>query len=208
MPTRREKYANLGADWMPLKQIDAWIAITAIGILFAIILIDTDGFVPLLDHANLAFHEAGHVVFGILGSTLGLYGGTLGQLVFPVVALASFRQRRQAIGAALSGIWLFENLLNIARYMADARARILPLVGGGEHDWYHIFSRWGLLDHDTDVAGITRTVGWLGMLGCMIWLGYQARTGCLAEEGRRARILRNPPCPQRHNSQSRKHSPR
>jgi len=138
--------------------------------LLVVILFDDDGFVLLLDHANLAFHEAGHLFFGMLGSTLGLYGGTLGQLVFPVVAAVSFWRRRQAVGVALSGVWLFENFLNIARYMADARAQLLPLVGGGEHDWYHIFSGLGLLDRDTDVAAVTQTLGWLGMIGCMLWL--------------------------------------
>jgi hypothetical protein len=160
-------------EWAPLKQAEVWSSVAAVSVLFAIILLDDDGFVFVLDHANLAFHEAGHPFFGLLGETLGLYGGTLGQLVFPIAAAVSFRLRRQAIGVALGGVWLFENFLNIARYMADARAQILPLVGGGEHDWYHIFSRWGLLEHDTDIAGITRTLGWLGMIGCMLWLWRQ-----------------------------------
>jgi hypothetical protein len=54
--------------------------------------------------------------------------------------------------------------------MADARAQLLPLVGGGEHDWYHIFSRWDLLNRDTDIAFVTQMLGWLGMIGCMVWL--------------------------------------
>jgi hypothetical protein len=161
---------GLYSEWAPLKKADFWSSIGAISALFAVILFDDDGFVLVLDHANLAFHEAGHLFFGVLGSTLGLYGGTLGQLVFPTVAAVSFWLRRQAVGVALSGVWLFENFLNIARYMADARAQILPLVGGGEHDWYHIFTRWGLLGRDTDIASVTRTLGWLGMIGCMLWL--------------------------------------
>ena len=124
----------------------------------------------MLDHANLAFHEAGHLFFGVLGSTFGLYGGTLGQLVFPVVAAVSFWRRRQAAGFALSGVWLFENFLNIARYMADARAQLLPLVGGGEHDWYWIFSSWGMLDQDESIASLTYALGWLGMICCVFWL--------------------------------------
>lgn len=160
----------LDADWLPIKRTEVWLSVAAVCLLFTVIVFDDDGFVLLLDHANLAFHEAGHLFFGVLGTTLGLYGGTLGQLVFPTVAAVSFWHRRQAVGAALSGVWFFENLLNIARYMADARAQLLPLVGGGEHDWYHIFSRWGLLDHDTDVAAVTRTLGWLGMIGCFLWL--------------------------------------
>ena len=138
--------------------------------LFAIIIFDDDGFVVLLDHANLAFHEAGHLFFGILGRTLGLYGGTLGQLVFPLVAAVSFWRRRHAVGFALSGVWLFENFLNIGRYMADARAQLLPLVGGGEHDWYLIFSRWNAINQDTSIATLTNAIGWLGMIGCSFWL--------------------------------------
>jgi hypothetical protein len=158
------------SDWLPLKRAEAWLSVAAVCMLFAIVLFDEDGFVLLLDHANLAFHEAGHLFFGVLGSTLGLYGGTLGQLVFPIVAAARFWRQRQAVGVTLSGVWLFENFLNIARYMEDARAQLLPLVGGGEHDWYHIFSRWGLLNRDTDIASVTYTLGWLGMIGCMLWL--------------------------------------
>jgi len=160
----------LTADWLAPKPLEFWSAVAAACVLFAVVFFDDDGFVLLLDHANLAFHEAGHVFFGVLGSTLALYGGTLGQLVFPVVVAVRFWRQRQAVGVALSGVWLFENFLNIARYMADARAQLLPLVGGGEHDWYHIFSRWGLLDSDTAVASVTFTVGWLGMIGCMLWL--------------------------------------
>ncbi len=157
-------------DWEPVKPAEFWASVAAVGVLFALILFDDDGFLLLLDGANLAFHEAGHIFFGLLGMTLGLYGGTLGQLVFPIVAGIKFRQQRQAVAFALSGVWLFQNFLNIARYMADARAKALPLVGGGEHDWYHIFTRWGLLDSDTTIASMTQTVGWLGMLGCVLWL--------------------------------------
>lgn len=157
-------------DWLPLKQAEVYASVTIVGALFLIIGFDDDGFVLLLDHANLAFHEAGHLFFGILGSTLGLYGGTLGQLVFPIVAVLSFWRRRHAVGVAISGVWLFENFLNIARYMADARAQLLPLVGGGEHDWYLIFIRLGALESDTSIAAVTRWIGWLGMIGCMVWL--------------------------------------
>ena len=163
-------------DWLPIKQAELWLSVAAVCILFAIVLFDEHGFVLLLDHANLAFHEAGHLFFGVLGSTLGLYGGTLGQLVFPIVAGVRFWYQRQAVGVALSGVWLFENFLNIARYMADARAQLLPLVGGGEHDWYHIFSRWGQLTRDTDIASVTQTLGWVGMIGCMLWLWRRFNT--------------------------------
>ena len=48
----------------------------------------------ILDNANLAFHEAGHPIFGLIAQRLAVYGGTLGQLVFPAAATAIFWSRR------------------------------------------------------------------------------------------------------------------
>lgn len=141
------------------------------GVLF--LLSRADGFLPILDHANLAFHEAGHLFFRILGDTASLYGGTLGQLVFPVVTGVVLWRRREPLGFALAGIWFFENFLNIAVYMADARAQVLPLVGGGDHDWFNILSRWNALASDTSLARKLRAIGWMGMIGMWGWLGLR-----------------------------------
>lgn len=130
-----------------------------------------DGFIPVLDHANLAFHEAGHVFFGALGPTFGLYGGTLGQLAFPVVVTASFLYKGAPLSTAFSLLWLSQNFLNIARYVADARAQQLPLVGSGDHDWFNILSRWDVLPADTALARLLSTLAWLGMLATVLWTG-------------------------------------
>ncbi|HKA90310.1 MAG TPA: hypothetical protein VKE22_21760 [Haliangiales bacterium] len=135
----------------------------------------TGGFVPVLDHANLAFHEAGHLVYGIFGRTAELYGGTLGQLTFPVVAIVAFAWRGSTLGVAVAGVWLFENFFNIARYAADARAQLLPLVGGGEHDWENILLRWRALDADLRVAKVLRVLGVLGWLAVAGWLVWRSR---------------------------------
>ena len=125
----------------------------------------------VLDSANLAFHEAGHPIFGLLlGERIMVYGGTLGQLVFPIVATAAFWWRRETLSFALCAAWLCENFWNIARYMADARERVLPLVGGGEHDWTEIFSRWHVLHRDTSVAGFVSLLAWAGIVIAWAWL--------------------------------------
>lgn len=132
-----------------------------------------NGFLPVLGHANLAFHEAGHLFFGVLGETVSLYGGTLGQLVFPVVTAVVLWRRREPLGFTLTGIWFFENFLNIAVYMADARTQALPLVGGGDHDWFNILSRWNALASDSYFARIVRGLGWLGITGFWGWYGLR-----------------------------------
>ena len=129
-----------------------------------------EDWVPILDSANLVIHEAGHPIVGLLGARLTVYGGTLFQLLFPALVAFHFHRRGEAVGLAFGLVWLGENLLNVARYMADARSQLLPLVGGGEHDWTEIFSRWGVLESDTRIAGFTAFLGWSLMLGALAWL--------------------------------------
>jgi len=159
-----------------------WAAVTtrrligfAIGAaLFGLLILGSEsGFVFLIDHANLLFHEAGHPVIGLFNSRLEPYGGTIGQLVFPVVLAVSFWRKDQPLSFAGSLIWFFENWLNIARYMADARAQVLPLVGGGDHDWARILGHWHMLAHDTQIAGVVTTTAWLGMAMACAWVGWR-----------------------------------
>jgi hypothetical protein len=62
--------------------------------------------------------------------------------------------------------------------MADARAQELPLLTVGDaeyviHDWNYLFGRFGVLDHDTQIAGMVRTIGWLGMIGVTLWFAWR-----------------------------------
>lgn len=162
-------------DWSPVPPF----ALTAYWIAAALILWlahTGEGWVFVLDSANLAFHEAGHPIFSILGESITVYGGTLGQLTFPLVAAWTFRRQHNTASYAFTLLWLGENLFNIARYMADARAQILPLVGNGEHDWTEIFSRWHVLGGDTFIAGIVRLIGWGIILGTGAWLWYRSQS--------------------------------
>jgi hypothetical protein len=143
--------------------------------LFLLLLFASEpGFIFVLDSANLLFHEAGHPFYGLFSNRLSVYGGTLGQLTFPVIVIISFWRKGQPISFAASWIWFFENWLNIARYMADARALALPLVGNGDHDWNEIFSRWKVLSHDTFIAAIIRTGAWIGIGAVILWIAWRA----------------------------------
>jgi hypothetical protein len=163
--------------WPPISREKA--AATAIAIaLLALVTRTSDGFVFVLDHANLAFHEAGHLIYGIFGDTLGLYGGTLGQLTFPAILVGVSIWRRQVPGTALGVAWIAQNLINIARYCADAQVQELPLVGGGDHDWTNILSRWHALHRELRVAAVLRGIAWslfLGSLGFVGWRWWRSR---------------------------------
>ncbi|MBU2590655.1 MAG: hypothetical protein KKC21_01365 [Nitrospinae bacterium] len=144
-------------------------------LLVTAIIFDADGFIFIIDHANLLFHEAGHPIFGMFGQTMSLYGGTLGQLAIPLICGYAFLKQGATASVAVTMLWFFENFFNIARYMADARAHLLPLVGGGEHDWTNIFNRWGVLPHDVTIANFVRFLGWAGLISTMIFVTYKWR---------------------------------
>lgn len=176
---RFEFLAALKEDWQPVSKVAlvGWLIFYALFLLHA--LLDADGFL-LIDNVNLIVHEAGHLLFGWLGETLGLWGGTLLELLVPLALAAYFFFRRHTAATAFAAFFLFENFLYISVYMADARAQQLPLVGVGDpdsvdHDWYLIFSSLGLLQQDTLIAGLVRALGWVGMLATVAWLIWRAR---------------------------------
>ncbi|HEX6570933.1 MAG TPA: hypothetical protein VF055_02845 [Steroidobacteraceae bacterium] len=133
-----------------------------------------DRFVPIVDHANLAFHEAGHLIVGLVSDRLSVYGGTFGQLVFPFATAWHFARRRHTLGFALTAGWACESVRNVATYMGDARALALPLIGGLDpathHDWREILSRWGLLEADTALALATSLAAWAAAIALCFWL--------------------------------------
>ena len=64
---------------------------------------------PVLDGANLLFHEFGHPFFGLFSERLAVYGGTLAQFVLPLVAAFEFRRRGATCSFAVCMVWLFQN---------------------------------------------------------------------------------------------------
>ncbi|HEV2147881.1 MAG TPA: hypothetical protein VGR37_10805 [Longimicrobiaceae bacterium] len=123
-----------------------------------------------IDGVNLLLHEAGHPVFGFFGEFVAVLGGTLMQLLFPLAFAVHFHRSRQPFAASVSVAWLGESFFSVARYAADARAQVLPLVGGDDagHDWAYMLGRLGLLQHDHSVAQAIRAAGALLLLGAVM----------------------------------------
>jgi hypothetical protein len=158
--------------WAPVSGISVLAIVACVFLLMVFYRLSDEDFIPILDHANLAFHEAGHPIFGIFGWTMGLLGGTLGQLVFPVAVFVTYLRKRAIAPAAVGLIWLFQNFLNIARYIADARAQELPLAGNGDrlHDWHTLFAQWNMLPKDASIAHFVSGLAWFGMIGTVVWV--------------------------------------
>lgn len=125
------------------------------------------------DAIDLPIHETGHIVFGWGSEVLVALGGTLFQLIVPLAFVIYFWRRKDRHASSVALWWVGQNCFNIARYIADARAQELPLVGGGEHDWTFLLSTWRLLPQDQTLAHDVSGVGWL-LIGISTWLGWIA----------------------------------
>lgn len=134
---------------------------------------DADPWVPILDSANLAFHEAGHPFYAAFGDTMGWLGGTIGQLTFPFIGMLVFLYRKHAASLAMCALWYFQNFFNIARYVADAQVQELPLVGGGQHDWTYLLTKWGVLHKEMQIASNLRVVAWGGFVAVAAFLAWR-----------------------------------
>jgi len=114
-----------------------------------------------IDNLNLLIHEGGHGVFYIFGDFIYTLGGTLMQIIIPslVILYATTNFKRNILQWAI--VWLGQNFFNIARYVSDAREKIIPLLGGKNvyHDWEWILGRLDLLEYDKFFGNIFYGVG-------------------------------------------------
>ena len=123
----------------------------------------------ILDGANLLFHEAGHVLLSWLGEYWGIWGGTLFQVFFPLGIAAGFLRQRQPVSASVMVGWAGQNLFLVAAYIRDARAQVLPRVGGEVHDWAYLLSRHRLLEQDQRIGQGVWLLGLFIMLAACVY---------------------------------------
>ena len=121
-----------------------------------------------LNAIDLAIHETGHLLFAPLGEVLGVLGGTILQLALPATFVVYFARRRERFSAMVPLWWVGQNLVHVSVYVRDARTGLLPLVGGGLHDWTYLLGRWDLLRYDQVLAGTLLVAGLGTMLGAVV----------------------------------------
>jgi hypothetical protein len=129
-------------------------------------------FMSFIDSFNLLIHELGHVVFGFLGMTIGIAGGTILQLLVPILTLVQFWGQRDYTALSFPFFWLATHLFNIAIYIEDAQRQSLVLIslGYGEpiHDWNYLLYKIGLIEYAMPIANFVRILGYAFLLiACM-----------------------------------------
>lgn len=129
---------------------------------------------------NLPFHETGHIVFRPFGSFMASLGGTIGQLMMPLICFSVLLLKtRDTFGSSVTLWWFGQNFFDIAPYINDARSLSLPLLGGnvghsspyGFHDWEYLLTESGLLQYDHFIAKSCSTIGTGIILISFAWGG-------------------------------------
>jgi len=127
---------------------------------------------------NLPFHEAGHVLFSPFGRFMMTLGGSLLQVIVPIVCAVVFLTKtRDPFAASAALWWAGQSLMDLAPYIADARALQLVLLGGRTgaevegHDWEYILQTLGWLHRDVALGNAAFMTGAVVMVGGLAWGG-------------------------------------
>jgi hypothetical protein len=124
-----------------------------------------------LDNVDLPIHETGHLLFRPFGEFMTIAGGSLFQVIMPLIFFAYFAWKRQFYSAAIVALWVGQSILNVHVYAADAVVMQLVLTSGftgsegSFHDWNYLLTATGLLASTKTVAGIIRVLGTLTIIG-------------------------------------------
>jgi hypothetical protein len=119
-------------------------------------------------------HEAGHVFFRLFGEFMGVAGGSLFQVIVPLVFFGYFIWHKKPFSASIVLFWVGSSILDVYVYANDAVVMQLPLLSGvtgsegGFHDWNYLLTETGLLNSTLLVAKIIRFAGTLVILAAII----------------------------------------
>ena len=185
---RESLWSNVAKDWLLTTEesvnpfyfagrVLVFVLLAVWGWRFVTTPLDTndtgDSFLHLV---NLPFHEAGHLLFMPFGRFMTIFGGSLGQILMPLICLATFLVKtRDPFGGSVALWWTAENFMDVAPYINDARAMDLVLLGGftgkevDAHDWNNLLTMLGWLQYDHRLAKLAYGIGTALMLLSLLW---------------------------------------
>ena len=123
----------------------------------------------------LPFHEFGHILFMPFGEFMTLLGGSIFQVLLPLLLGAYFVvKNRDPFAGALMLWWAAAGILDTAPYIYDAwEPRHVLLTGRtgdtGAHDFIDTLGDLGLLHKAQALGRATHAVGVLVMLAALAW---------------------------------------
>ena len=105
-------------------------------------------------------------------------GGSLFQVIVPLVFVGYFVWQRSFYSAAIVAMWVGQSILNVWIYASDAVVMQLVLTSGftgsegSFHDWNYMLDHFGMLGSTKTVAGILRFAGTAVIAIAAAWSVY------------------------------------
>ena len=132
-----------------------------------------------MHNINLVFHEAGHVLFRPFGYFMTILGGSLFQILMPLIVTGAFLfKEHNPFSASIGLCWTAQSMMDIAPYINDARNGQIMLLGGatgaettGYHDWETLLTLMNIMEKDHAIADTVDGIGVLLMLLSFAWGG-------------------------------------
>jgi hypothetical protein len=137
--------------------------------------IGPDAIGSFLHLPDLVFHEAGHIIFSPFGRFMTVLGGSLLQLLIPVIAAIAFLRQEEPFGTAICAWWAGQNLVDLAPYIADANTLRLVLLGGRTgaevegHDWEFILNQLGIARYAHPLGYSAHAIGIVIMIAALAY---------------------------------------
>lgn len=132
---------------------------------------------------NLPIHEAGHIFFRLFGEFMGVAGGSLFQVLVPIVFFGYFVWHKKPFSASIVMFWVGESIVDVYVYANDAVVMQIPLLSGltgsegGFHDWNYLLTETGLLDSTPVIAKMIRFAGTIIIFAAIFGALFYARKG-------------------------------
>jgi hypothetical protein len=122
----------------------------------------------------LIFHEAGHIIFIPFGHFMIMLGGSLFQVLLPLILSAALLwQNRDGFGAMVGVWWCGTSLLDLSAYIYDAKNPQLIMLGGhtgadGPHDWIYLLDTIHKLQAAQTYGNVVHKLGIL-LMAFALW---------------------------------------
>jgi hypothetical protein len=126
------------------------------------------------DFVNLPIHETGHFLFSPFGEFISVAGGSLFQVIMPLLFFGYFLWNGKPYSAAIVLFWVGQSILNVYVYANDAVVMKLVLLTGltgsegSFHDWNYLLTKTGLINQTKLVAGLIRLTGTAVILAAVV----------------------------------------
>lgn len=115
----------------------------------------------------LPIHETGHIVFAPFGEFMGFLGGSLFQILFPLIFAGYFFFKGDRHGATVPLWFAGVSAVDVVPYIKDAPYGELELIGG-EHDWSYLLSELTQVHNAEQWGNAVLGFGVLCMLAALI----------------------------------------